>query len=81
MFPRNRRELPNKKRKQLMREIEEKIGKLEKGEITSVIGHKSEQYYLGKEGKITTAAEELSNLERALNELLSEMETVLQEMK
>jgi PUA domain protein len=35
-----------------MREIEEKIGKLEKGEITSVIGHKSEQYYLGKEGKI-----------------------------
>ncbi len=35
-----------------MREIEEKIGKLEKEEINSIIGHKSEQYYLGKEGRI-----------------------------
>ncbi|MFX1250600.1 MAG: PUA domain-containing protein [Promethearchaeota archaeon] len=52
MFPRNRKELASKKRKQLMREIEEKIGKLKKGEITSSIGSKSEQYYLGKEGKI-----------------------------
>jgi two-component system, sensor histidine kinase and response regulator len=36
---------------------------------------------LGKEGKMATAAEELSNLERALNELISEMKSVLQEMK
>jgi len=36
---------------------------------------------LGKEGKMATAAEELSNLERALNELASEMKIVLQEMK
>ncbi|MFH1950952.1 MAG: response regulator [Pseudomonadota bacterium] len=36
---------------------------------------------LGKEGKMATAAEELLNLERALNELASEMKIVLQEMK
>jgi len=36
---------------------------------------------LGKEGKMATAAEGLSNLERALNELASEMKIVLQEMK
>ena len=36
---------------------------------------------LGKEGEMATAEEELSNLERALNELVSEMKIVLQEMK
>jgi signal transduction histidine kinase/DNA-binding response OmpR family regulator len=36
---------------------------------------------LGKEGNMATAKEGLSNLERALNELVSEMKTVLQEMK
>jgi len=36
---------------------------------------------LGEEGKMATAEEELSNLERALNELASEMKIVLQEMK
>jgi PAS domain S-box-containing protein len=36
---------------------------------------------LGKEGKMATAEEGLSNLERALNELVSEMKIVLQEMK
>ena len=36
---------------------------------------------LGEEGEMTAAAEELSNLERALNEFASEMKIVLQEMK
>jgi len=36
---------------------------------------------LGKEGKMATAAEGLSNLERALNKFASEMKIVLQEMK
>ena len=36
---------------------------------------------LGKEGEIATAAEGISNLERALNELASEMKIVLQEWK
>jgi hypothetical protein len=36
---------------------------------------------LGKEGEMATAEEGLSNLERALNELVSEMKIVLQEMK
>lgn len=36
---------------------------------------------LGKEGKMTTAAEGMSNLESAVNELVSEMKIVLQEMK
>jgi two-component system sensor histidine kinase/response regulator len=36
---------------------------------------------LGKEGNMATAEEELSTLERALNELVSEMKIVLQEMK
>ena len=36
---------------------------------------------LGEEGKMATAEEGLSNLERALNELVSEMKIVLQEMK
>jgi len=36
---------------------------------------------LGKEGKMATAEEGLSNLERSLNELVSEMKIVLQEMK
>ena len=36
---------------------------------------------LGKEGKMPTAAEGISNLERALNELASEMKIVLREMK
>ena len=36
---------------------------------------------LGKEGEIATAAEGISNIERALNELASEMKIVLQEMK
>ncbi|MBU0767801.1 MAG: Hpt domain-containing protein, partial [Proteobacteria bacterium] len=36
---------------------------------------------LGKEGKMATAAEELSSLESALNELSSEIKIVLQEIK
>ncbi|MFZ0448766.1 MAG: response regulator, partial [Desulfatiglandaceae bacterium] len=36
---------------------------------------------LGKEGNMATAKEGLSNLERSLNELVSEMKIVLQEMK
>ena len=36
---------------------------------------------LGKEGKMATAEEGLSDLERALNEFVSEMKIVLQEMK
>jgi CheY-like chemotaxis protein/HPt (histidine-containing phosphotransfer) domain-containing protein len=36
---------------------------------------------LGEEGKMATAEEGLSDLERALNELVSEMKIVLQEMK
>jgi CheY-like chemotaxis protein/HPt (histidine-containing phosphotransfer) domain-containing protein len=36
---------------------------------------------LGKEGKMATAQEGLSNLERSLNELASEMKIVLREMK
>jgi two-component system, sensor histidine kinase and response regulator len=36
---------------------------------------------LGKEGKTATAEEELSKIERALNELTSEMKIVLQEME
>jgi two-component system sensor histidine kinase/response regulator len=36
---------------------------------------------LGEKGEMATTAEELSNLERALNELTSEMKIVLQEMK
>jgi two-component system sensor histidine kinase/response regulator len=36
---------------------------------------------LGKEGKIATAEEEIGNLEKAVNELASEMKIVLQEMK
>ena len=36
---------------------------------------------LGKEGEMAAAAERLSNLERALNQFVSEMKIVLQEMK
>jgi two-component system sensor histidine kinase/response regulator len=36
---------------------------------------------LGNEGKMATAPEGLANLERALNELASEMKIVIQEMK
>jgi len=36
---------------------------------------------LGRKGKMDTVKEELSKLERVLNELTTEMKVVLQEMK
>ena len=42
------------------------------------VAHRFEK--LGEEGEMATAAEELSKLESALNELASEMKIVLQEM-
>ena len=54
------------------------VGNFDANEVYEAAYHLEK---LGNEGKMATAEEGLSNLERALNELISEMKIVLQEMK
>ena len=54
------------------------VGNFDANEVYEAAYHLEK---LGNEGKMATAEEGLSNLERALNELISEMKIVLKEMK